>query len=170
MESSPQLAGRRRGSTFGFVLILVSAFFLYFAKDISRSGLTAANDPGPRALPVAICLLLLAGGLVDAGLEWWRRRCPVGDATVFEEERGDEAQRRGGLVNVLFLVVFLVGFLVLVSIIGFLPSTFLFAFGMTWRLGARWWHALVFAAVLVAVIYVLFVRMFEVPLPGGWFV
>ncbi|MFV1964022.1 MAG: tripartite tricarboxylate transporter TctB family protein [Pirellulaceae bacterium] len=158
----------RRGS-FGLALMLVSVFFLFFAKDIGRSGLTADNDPGPRALPMAISLLLLAGGMWELAADLRCRFRPVSTPPTDDRLIPEQAPSRGGLANVLFLVVALLLFLLLVHCVGFLWSTSLFALCMTWWLGARWWHALIFSAALVLVIDILFVHMFEVALPSGWF-
>jgi hypothetical protein len=149
-------------------LILVGALFLFFAKDIGRSGLIADDDPGPRAMPITISLLLIAGGLVQTAVTWlpriWSREAPPANDRV-REANGT----RRGLLNVCVLIGSLLGFLALVQLVGFLASTFLFAFFLTWWLEARWWHALLFAVALTLVIDVLFVHMFEVALPSGLF-
>jgi hypothetical protein len=146
----------------------VGALFLFFAKDIGRSGLIAEDDPGPRAMPIAISLFLIAGGLVQVAATWLSRIWP-GKARPAGDQAREASGTRRGLLNVFVLIGALLGFLLLVKVVGFLASTFLFALLMTWWLEARWWHALLFAVALVLVIYVLFVHMFEVALPEGLF-
>jgi putative tricarboxylic transport membrane protein len=168
MDSTKQVQhSTPRCGSFGLALLVVSVLFLFFAQDIDRSSLTAENDPGPRAFPVTISLLLLAGGTGQLIADLRRRRRLDTPVATGHLENPAEASDRRGLVNVVVLISALLIFLLLVAWIGFLASTFLFSLGMTWWLGARWWHALVFAVVLVLAIDVLFVRMFEVALPTG---
>ena len=61
----------------------------------------------------------------------------------------------------------LVGYVALISPLGFTLSTLLFGTAvMTW-LGNRWWVALLTAVAMVIVVRVLFAVMFKVQLPTG---
>jgi hypothetical protein len=149
---------------FGVALIVVAVFFIYFSIDIKRLGLLDDNDPGPRAFPVVLSLTLLVGGLVQvigSAIQYWR-----GGVADYDGEPETEiltAGRRDALVvGVMFLA-----YLFAVPRLGFYLPTALFAWLMTWKLGAKWWSAVVTVVVLLVVIRVLFVGLFRVQLPQG---
>ena len=142
---------------FGVWLIAVASFFLYFAGDINRLPSSDENDPGPKAFPVVLGIVLLVGGVYQVGAGWI--------ATGSSPE--SSAASRRGLLDASILAFALLSFYFVVPWIGFYLPTFVFAFLITWRLGARWWSALLTAVVLLVVVYFLFVVAFRVQLPQG---
>ena len=145
----------------------VALFFLIGATDIRRLEMSDKNDPGPRAVPVTLGLVLLIGGIIQISLGLIQRRRSTKVETV-----GLAGSRRGAKEAVL-LGGALFFYYLLVPWAGFYAPTFIFGWVMAWRMGARWWAAGLAAALLIAVIRVLFVGLFRVQLPqgayGGWF-
>ncbi|MXP62649.1 tripartite tricarboxylate transporter TctB family protein [Roseomonas sp. M0104] len=62
-----------------------------------------------------------------------------------------------------------VGFLPLMMVVGMLPAMLVFLVAMGWLWGERRWGVLLGSAIgLVAGIWIVFVRLFALSLPGGW--
>jgi hypothetical protein len=130
-----------------FVIAGVGA--LGFSLMIHRPGVASAFDPGPRALPVGLGILLRQP--VD------NRSAP---AEVLELNRWQPAA----------VMAALVGFAALLPWAGFAATTIGFVTGWLMVRKIRWWRALLTAVLLAAVALLLFGRLFKVQLPGGiWF-
>lgn len=153
------------GKSFPLFLLAAGVAALWFSRQIVASGLGQNSDPGPRVFPVALAIFLLLGAVY----EWVRR------AAISRHQRGCPAPvpldvRLKALLPVFVLPSALAACLLLMPLIGFLGGTFLLAFGMIWWLGSRWWQGALYAFAMLLAVYLLFVRVFGVPLPSGrWF-
>ena len=152
---------------FGVWLVAVAVFFLAFAGGIQRLDISSENDPGPRAFPIALSLVMLFGGIVQISLGVAQRKRSVSAARI-----DDNISRRGAR-EALLLGVAILAYYLIVPQAGFYAPSFVFAWLMCWRMGASWWIGGLAAALLLLVIRVLFVGLFRVQLPqgafGGWF-
>lgn len=154
---------------YGWFLIVVAGCALVFAGGIPSSGVGSNADPGPRAFPMALALVLLAGGVhqVATGSRWCRRLRgesaskesgePIGFGSVWERWR-----------EVVILALALGIYVPVMPWLGFGISTLLFSGIMMMRLGVRWWIAASMAAGLVLGVKMLFGVLFKVPLPEGF--
>jgi len=161
-------ANVRNGWSLGPVLILVGPAALLLARRIPETSLGNNEDPGPRAFPLALAALLVAGGLAELILNIRRRR----SANASPRARptlagwGDSLLRRENL-NAFFLIAALVAYLAAMPWIGFPVATLLFSIGMMLLLGAPIRLTAPFSVGLVVLIYVLFTMLFKVQLPAG---
>jgi hypothetical protein len=118
-------------------------------------------------VPITLGLVLLVGGVIQISLGVIQRRPSAKVETV------GLADSRRGAREAVMLGVALCCYYLLVPWTGFYAPTFIFGWLMCWRMGARWWVAGLAAALLIAIIRVLFVGLFRVQLPqgayGGWF-
>ncbi len=142
----------------GVALLVVGAFFFFFAGGIETSAFAGKGDPGPRAIPVTLSIVLMLGGLIEIGVYAKRGRAPK-----VEEPSGKVWLQPGNKKVVVFTTMLLV-YLITIPF-AFYTSTFVFAALAVWYLGARWWAAFLVSAAIVTVVWVLFVRLFLVPLP-----
>lgn len=157
----PNEPDEQAGKSFPAFLFVTGLVALFFAWQIRPSSLGQNADPGPRVFPMALALFLVGGGLFE--LIKWTRQPRV-------QHHGPKL-RVGERVRLLFPVILLpLGlaiYLFMVPLVGFLAATFLLAMVMIGWLGRSWWKAAFYAFCLVAAVYLLFVRVFKVPLPGG---
>ena len=134
-------------------------------------GLTGNNDPGPLALPAVLGIALFCAACGEGVLRGARRRASGGPVPVVaagvDETEGESPQGKAPVRQLVGTVAVLFLYGAAVQILGFPLSTLLFVSGASWWLGARWWSALLCAALMVIVVRLLFVNGFEVQLPGG---
>ncbi len=116
-------------------------------------GLTGNNDPGPHTLPWA----LVIGMVVVGGWEFARGARPADELPQVERS----------FAKLAVVCVALVAYIVAITWIGFAVSTFAFVAITTWRLGAKLWSAVLAAAVMLVIVWLLFVFAFQVQLPTG---
>ena len=156
--------------SFGLLLIGIAVIALIFSKDIQQPGIRSGGDPGPKAFPIAIAILMIVGGTFEAGRWFWQHRRSHRAYEEFPAEFADsEADdiSAAGKLNVLILVIAMAVYLPAITFIGFSISTFLFATGMMIRLGTRAWLAAATTLGLLILIRLLFVFVFGVQLPEG---
>lgn len=115
------------------------------------------GDPGPQAVPVASAAIILAGAAAGVVLEWRQ----------VQPEVSPDAPGRVALI----VAAATVGFLVLMTVAGYVASTALFLAGISWYLDRQrrhppLAHALVAVTAALALWYV-FGRLLEVVLPTG---
>ena len=174
----------------GLALLAVAAFFLVYAGDIQRTGLAGNGDPGPKMMPTALAVCLLAAGvyqLIVTAISRMRLSSAVRKPPA---KRLSPLQVVGdwGLQNVVLLFAGLCAVAVAMPALGFALTAALFATAMMTRLGfplvydlldsrrqVSWGFALivtvlvaaVLSTLLVAIIYLLFDQVFDRPLPQG---
>ncbi len=178
--SAPRVERSKTGWSFGATLVAIGISATLLARAIPVRALGGHRDPGPRAYPTVLGILLIAGGIFEL-LQAWRTRsrgAPGLDATGRLEAGGADASaadrsqaefNRGGIVDGLLILGAVVLYVPAIGWLGFAPSTALFCVGVMRRLGARWLSAVVAAIALVVVVEVLFVKLFQVQLPAGRF-
>ena len=106
--TEPAKLSRSAGTmAFGGFLIVTAAFILVFARDIDAVDL-GNHDPGPRAVPMTLGCVLLAGGFYQLRLGWFtRRRTSLDQPAGPDEEPADVPQPHN--INVVITVVALIG-------------------------------------------------------------
>ncbi len=167
MRSKPKIPA---SLSFGLLLIGIAVIALIFSKDIEQPGIRSGGDPGPKAFPIAIAILMIVGGTFEAGRWVWQQRRSHRDSGEFPTELADtetDVVSTAGKLNVLILVIAMAVYLPAITFIGFSISTFLFATGMMIRLRTRAWVAAATTLGLLILIRVLFVFVFGVQLPEG---
>lgn len=135
-----------------FFLGTTLAVFL-FSNSINSIGLGDNFDPGPKAFPIGLSILLAMGGAV----EFFKRKPFSGN----KPDKSSEAK------TVLLLLAAFAVYVILLPWLGFALSTAIMATAMMMLLGNPWWSALSLSLVLITIIFVLFVIFFKVPLPNG---
>lgn len=139
----------------GIFFICTTLAVLVLSSSIQSIGLGNNFDPGPKAFPIGLSLLLAAGG----AFEFVRRK----------PSEPKEVPATGEEKSVLLLLGAFAVYVILLPWLGFATSTLIMATTMMMILGNPWWRALSLSLVLLTIIYVLFVQFFRVQLPGGVF-
>lgn len=164
---SPSPPNEKPSRSLGPVLFLVGLLTLILARDIPQSTLGNNEDPGPRAFPNALAILLILGGLYEQARTLRLRRPAPAPSAARNKSSVWKNLSRVENRNALILVGALALYLVAIPWVGFPLATLLFSAGMMLQLGAHWRLAAPFSLGLVAVIYLLFTVLFRVQLPVG---
>ncbi|GAB5561640.1 MAG: hypothetical protein SynsKO_32870 [Synoicihabitans sp.] len=134
-------------------LIVLSVAVFGFSRSIKSLGMGDNFDPGSKAFPLGLAAILAIGGAIEI----WQSRKNVSLAKP----------QSGRMKTTLILLVGLGAYVFLLPWLGFALSTLGLGTAMMVWLGNSWPKAITSSAVLVAVVYGLFVIAFKVPLPGG---
>lgn len=136
----------------GSVLLLFSVALLAHSLYSHYTGLPVSWQMSPYLFPA-----LVGGGLLFPGLR----------IMFSPKERGEKTEeRRGSIQGVLPMVCGTGVYLLLLPVLGFLPSTVLFLIGTLGLLGKRNWRQTLFLSVLLPVVlHGLFSGLLHVMLP-----
>lgn len=140
----------------GGALVALAVTVITLAQSIRSLGLGENHDPGSKAFPIGLAIILGISGIIEGVRGWQSRKRSVaaGDTPA--------AGHRG-----LILIVGLGIYVFLIPWAGFALSTLAMGTAMLRWLGSGWGKAVLISIGLVALVYALFVLAFKVPLPGG---
>jgi putative tricarboxylic transport membrane protein len=153
----------REHSELGVAVLLAGSGALVIIDAIMMpAGYTQRGPVGPKAMPLAVGALLLV----------------VAVTLAVDVLRGGRGEAEGGedidlatppeWRTVLLLVGVFVANIALIDVVGFPIAGALLFWGAAYALGSRHWlRDPVVAVALALVTYVVFVRLLDVPLPGG---
>lgn len=165
--------------SWGGVLVLTGCAAMILAARLEYTPLGDNQDPGPRAFPLILGMVLLLGGLIELASTWRGRRSevhqdndrPASKAKAVDpmaDIPGAEAAATPPSSRDALIVLVAVGvYVAALGWLGFSLSTVLLVMGLMLRLGARWLTAALTAVGLVVVVQLLFVQLFRVQLPVG---
>lgn len=142
---------------FSFILVGFAAYIYYSCYEL---GLGTLQVPGPGLMPALAAALLFVMSLVIFFLE-------------LKGSRGREGKTSLGwqdLTRPLILLISLIGYALLLNILGYLVATFLLMFILFSLTEPQKWHKeLVLAAIVSTSSYLIFNKGLHVPLPSGLF-
>ena len=112
---------------------------------------------------------MIGGGLWQFVAAWMKRKKGRIDLEQHPETlslsvEGTKQRRRGNL-RALVTLGLLIGYVILLPTFGFLVSTVVFGILVLKNFGSPWSEAVIATASISAVVYVLFVNLFQVMLP-----
>ena len=139
----------------GTALIATSVLVLLLSRSIQSIGLGDNFDPGPKAFPIGLSILLILGGII----ELIRVRIKSSPTEAIESKKR---------TVLLLLSAFLV-YVLLLPWLGFSISTLTMGTLMMVLLGNSLKQSLLVSIILISIIYCLFILLFKVPLPSGVF-
>jgi len=141
----------------GLFLAIVSFGACWLAYDLE---LGTARNPGPGFIPFGIALLL---GLMSLYLIIKEIIDFIG------KKKGDEEAKRLISKKSLLIIAILIGYGLFFNFLGFPLSTFLIMMLMLWPIGREKVTLALTVSILTAVSsYILFVTLFNLPLPMGF--
>lgn len=160
----------RKELTSGILLVLVAGGYLLYN---TRHALDTLANPGPGVFPLAVGLLLASVAtwqVAHAGGRLMAAPREPQDRLVTGESKGSPQSTTTGRVP-LCLVAILVLYLIVLSWIGFLSSTFILVIIASRLMGSPGWGRPIALAVgIVLGCYFLFSVWLKVPLPTGYLI
>jgi hypothetical protein len=157
------------GWSLGLVFLLFGAAAAGLARLIPYTELGNNRDPGPRAFPTYLGLLLILGGVWELAA-WWRNRraaLPIPKTPPPGLPSSDSANTSDRDRDAVVLVGAVTLYIPAIVWLGFSLGTLLFTTVVLRRFGARWTVVLGTGIGLVLLVQLLFVQLFRVQLPIG---
>ncbi len=148
----------------GVFLIAIAGGVTLLSRSIEAIGLGDNFDPGPKAFPLGLCAILACGGLIEI----WQGLRSTKPPPEAKHTLGKRDRVPGSKTILLLLACFLL-YVIVLPWLGFSVATLVMGTGMMVLLGNSWKRSALVSIVLIALIYMLFVLFFKVPLPGGAF-
>ena len=145
----------------GVLFLVLGVVSLADGWRIARQAREGANFDaiGPDRYLMALGALMLLAGL------WHLLRGAGPETATSAPDRGS-----GATSSLLLTLAMLVGFALLVPVLGFSPTCFLFITAQLRVLGAwSWWRSVALAAPIAVVFHVAFISFADLPLPKGYF-
>ena len=152
----------------GIAWLVTALLAIYFSRSIEALGFGENFDPGPRTFPIGLSALLILGALVEL---WRSRGTHPADTQLSTPSSSptEEAATSGNHKTTLIILGCFTLYVILMPLIGFSLSTLAMASLMMKLLGNSFRASVLVSIILISLIYVLFVILFKVPLPGGIF-
>ena len=144
----------------GSGVIGFAAFILLYSMGFPPA---KGTDFGPALFPRVIAsILLLLGALVL--YRAWRVRSGAQDCAG-EAEADSLATTAAGMRNVLVTIVAVVAYILVVDMLGFIPTTIVFLFALMKTYGLTTLKSVLFSCLITGFVYVLFSMLLRVVLP-----
>jgi putative tricarboxylic transport membrane protein len=155
---------RRMDFITGLVTAAVGAAALWDARDLHMFGQN--NVPGPGFFPNILAGLLVALGLILAGLALRPVEPAVGNGQ--DDETAVEGPTRNGRLRAAAVLVAFGIIAPLVAVIGYVPAMMLLVLVVLYGIERRRdFRSLVAALLIPTATYLLFAHAFSIPLPPG---
>ena len=145
----------------GIVCIVIGALVLYLTRHFP-SGKGNVGISGPAFFPNLLAILLLLLGAVQAITGTFSKS---GGYTTIHEIWTQ--MKKPEFLNLLLLAGLFLFFTFSVEILGFLITTTVFLLVVMWRLGVSLIRNVLYSAVFLVIIIVIFEKIFTVSLPSG---
>jgi hypothetical protein len=147
----------------GITCLLVSAVMLYVSRSFPTATTGASNLTGPSFYPN---LLALVFGLCGIGeiINGFRH---AEKPKTLDLKRLIGTLQNPGFLNVILIIILIIGFMLLMEILGFIICSYLMVFILMWRFGVNWIRNTLYSVILVTLIYLLFGKLFKIYLPSG---
>lgn len=142
------------------LVVAIGLALLLGAGSIAIPG--SSNTVGPRFFPYLVGAALVAVGVALGTMVWRGKRAPP--------EAGEDVDANAGTswLSIAVIAVAFVAHALLINVIGWpLAVTLMFAL-VAKALGARgWWQPLAAGGITSVVVWLIFVKLLNVALPGG---
>lgn len=145
------------------VIIVLGGLGIWVIIDSYRLGLQTFNDPGPGLFPfllgILLCLFAIPICLIS-----------LNDLRKVNIKNGEKKiGYRANLNKLVTVMVCLIGYFLLLNILGFLVTNFLFLF-VLFLIGKprKWWIAPLFSIVAVGLAYLIFSIVLKIQFPSGF--
>lgn len=167
-QPAPGDAQQGGGVSTSLLFVAIGVVVLLGLRDTRRTGATSPLDPGPRAFPMALAALLMAGGVWEL-VAWIRVARVRGRDAGFGIRNESTLSATPSILSGVLVAAGVALFIWLLPHVGFAVSAGALVLGLALYLGTRPLAAMLAAVVLVSLVHLLFGLLFEVALPvGDW--
>ena len=151
-----EVSSREPNLALGVSLLAVAVLAVWMGFGIAVPRNASVFDPGPRAFPLLLAIVIGIGGLVEIGRSVVAGRS---DRRLVDDLRAWKRSCVGGAI--------VIGYVVCITPVGFILATVVFGTALLIYLGQTWWRAALAAVVLALVVHLSFGKLFLVDPPRG---
>jgi hypothetical protein len=147
----------------GAVCIILAAVILVTTRSFPKATTGASDLTGPSFYPDLLAYVFIICGLYEiiGGFRKQEGRKPF-DLTHF----WDSISKPGPL-NILLTIALILFFIFLMEVLGFMVCSYIVLFILMWRFGVPLFRNIVYSAIFVLLLNVIFAKIFTVYLPSG---
>ncbi len=148
----------------GIICIAIGTVVISLTRTFP-GGTDAINISGPAFFPIILSYILIGLGVMQIFTGIFSKE--EGFATAKDIWKGIKTKE---FVNLLVMIALLIFFITMVEVLGFLSTSGVFLVIVLWRLGVPWLRNLIYTAVFLAIIHLVFRMIFSVTLPSGFLI
>lgn len=147
----------------GLACIVLALLIYVVSADFPAAATGGQQLTGPAFYPRVLAVVLVFCGVVQiiSGFKRLRVEGGLGRIDLIA------LLSSPGVINILTVCAAILVYIYALEDVGFFITTFSVLTALMWRFGVPWIRNLLFSAILVAVLYVVFGIVFTIVLPGG---
>lgn len=139
--------------------VILTLFGIFAITQAARLDYWSRFGPGPGFVPLWSSIIIVAGGILLT-IQAIRKRVRAVSTL--------DGKKVKGLVNVAIVALLTMITAMMLSVVGFTASVFIYVAVLVGGIGRHKWHVgLLTGAITALAFYVVFARWLEVPLPKG---
>jgi hypothetical protein len=147
----------------GAVCIILAVVILVTTRSFPKATTGASDLTGPSFYPNLLAYLFIICGLYEiiGGFRKQEGRKPF-DFTHFWD-----SMSKPGPLNILLTIALILFFIFLMEVLGFMVCSYIILFIFMWRFGVPLFKNIVYSAIFVLLLNVIFAKIFTIYLPSG---
>ena len=146
----------------GVICLLIATIILFLTRSFPK-GQENINISGPAFFPNLLAIIFILCGIYEVGIGFFQQTGHI-DMNM---KHFLEGIRKPEVINVILIVILVVFFIFFFEKIGFILCTSVFLFVLMMRLGVPIGKNLLYTVTFIAIILIIFGRLFSISLPSG---
>ena len=147
----------------GAVCIILAVVILVTTRSFPKATTGASDLTGPSFYPNLLAYVFIICGLYEiiGGFRKQEGRKP------FDFTRFWDSISKPGPLNILLTISLILFFIFLMEALGFMVCSYIILFILMWRFGVPLFKNIVYSAIFVLLLNVIFAKIFTIYLPSG---
>ena len=150
-------------SIIGLSCIAISLLILWISCSFPKATTGASDLTGPSFYPNVLAIVFIFCGLCELinGFRDRKENIALSLTGLWD------GIRKPGVLNVFVIIALILCFILFMEMLGFVICSYLMLFMLMWRFGVPLLKNIAYSAAFVAMIYLIFGKIFTIYLPSG---
>ena len=147
----------------GLIAIVLALTIFWIGRSFPKATTGASDLTGPAFYPNVLALVFIFCGVLEiiTGFKGSENEVSLNFSGLLD------GLRNPGVLNILIIIALILFFIFFMEPLGFIVSAYFILFILLWRFGVHLARNLVYSAGFVAMIYLIFGKLFTIYLPSG---
>ena len=147
----------------GLIAIVLALTIFLISRSFPKATTGASDLTGPAFYPNVLALVFIFCGVLEiiTGFRGSENEVSLNFSGLLD------GLRNPGVLNILIIIALILFFIFFMEPLGFIVSAYIILFILLWRFGVHLARNLVYSAGFVAMIYLIFGKLFTIYLPSG---